>query len=68
MAPTGGLYFDNIIRQDNLTDHEFNARQDYADQYSVYGEALMLGDGVVEALNRSRLLSSKAIYWPERCW
>lgn len=36
MAPTGGLYFDNITRQDDLTNHEFNARQDYADQYGVF--------------------------------
>lgn len=33
-----GLYFDNIIRQGDLTDHDFNARKDYEDQYSVFSE------------------------------
>ncbi|MEI8245694.1 MAG: uroporphyrinogen decarboxylase family protein [Lentisphaerota bacterium] len=36
--PAGGLYFDNIIRQDDLTDHAFDARKDYADQYGVFSE------------------------------
>ncbi len=38
MAPTGGLYFDNIIRQDDLTHHAFKARADYADQYGLFTE------------------------------
>ena len=36
--PSNGLYFDNIIRQDDLSDHDFDARKDYADQYSVFSE------------------------------
>ena len=34
--PADGLYFDNVVRQDDLSDHDFDARQDYADQYSVF--------------------------------
>ncbi|MCL4417685.1 MAG: methyltransferase [Actinobacteria bacterium] len=37
--PKNGLYFDNIIRQENLANHEFNARKDYADQYTIFNEA-----------------------------
>ncbi|GAF80078.1 unnamed protein product, partial [marine sediment metagenome] len=33
-----GLYFDNIIRQEDLSNHAFDARKDYADQYSVFSE------------------------------
>ena len=36
--PADGLYFDNVIRQDDLTNHDFDARRDYADQYAVFGE------------------------------
>ena len=36
--PADGLYFDNIVRQENLDGHEFNARRDYADQYSVFSD------------------------------
>ena len=36
--PSNGLYFDNIIRQEDLNDHDFDARKDYADQYSVFSE------------------------------
>jgi len=36
--PSNGLYFDNIIRQEDLSDHEFDARKDYADQYALFTE------------------------------
>jgi len=36
--PSDGLYFDNIIRQENLDGHDFDARTDYADQYAVFSE------------------------------
>ena len=36
--PATGLYFDNIIRQDDLTNHEFDARKDYADQYGIFSD------------------------------
>jgi len=36
--PADGLYFDNIIRQEDLDSHEFDARKDYADQYTVFSE------------------------------
>ena len=36
--PSGGLYFDNISRQKDLTNHSFNARKDYAGQYSVFSD------------------------------
>ena len=36
--PAGGLYFDNIIRQQDLSAHCFDARQDYADQCSVFSD------------------------------
>ena len=36
--PSNGLYFDNIIRQDDLTGHDFDARKDYADQYGLFNE------------------------------
>ncbi len=36
--PSNGLYFDNIIRQEDLSDHEFDARKDYADQYAIFTE------------------------------
>jgi hypothetical protein len=36
--PKNGLYFDNITRQDDLSNHDFNARKDYKDQYSVFSE------------------------------
>jgi len=36
--PADGFYFDNIIRQEDLSDHAFDARKDYADQYSVFTE------------------------------
>ena len=38
--PSNGLYFDNIIRQKDLNGHAFNARIDYADQYSIYNDEL----------------------------
>ena len=34
--PATGFYFDNIARQQDLTDHDFDARKDYADQYAVF--------------------------------
>jgi hypothetical protein len=34
--PASGLYFDNIVRQDDLSVHDFNAREDYSDQYRVF--------------------------------
>jgi len=34
--PSEGLYFDNIVRQEDLSNHNFDARRDYADQYSVF--------------------------------
>ncbi len=34
--PAGGLYFDNIIRQQDLGAHTFDARTDYRDQYTVF--------------------------------
>jgi len=34
--PAKGFYFDNIIRQEDLTKHQFNARQDYSDQYTIF--------------------------------
>jgi len=34
--PADGLYFDNIIRQEDLAGHDFDARRDYADQYAVF--------------------------------
>ena len=36
--PHNGFYFDNIIRQDDLSKHDFHARKDYADQYTVFSE------------------------------
>ncbi|MCX6090023.1 MAG: methyltransferase [Candidatus Atribacteria bacterium] len=36
--PAQGFYFDNIIRQENLTGHSFNARIDYDDQYTVFSD------------------------------
>jgi hypothetical protein len=36
--PAGGLYFDNIVRQQDLAAHEFDARRDYADQYSLFND------------------------------
>ncbi len=36
--PSNGLYFDNIIRQDDLEGHDFDARKDYADQYTVFSD------------------------------
>ena len=36
--PADGLYFDNVVRQQDLTDHDFDARKDYADQYTRFTE------------------------------
>jgi hypothetical protein len=36
--PANGFYFDNIVRQDDLSEHIFNARMDYADQYGVFSD------------------------------
>ncbi|MFZ2658368.1 MAG: hypothetical protein WAX69_25770, partial [Victivallales bacterium] len=36
--PANGLYFDNIIRQEDLTNHTFDARKDYADQYGIFSD------------------------------
>jgi len=36
--PANGLYFDNIVRQEDLGDHVFDASKDYADQYLVFSE------------------------------
>ena len=36
--PAKGFYFDNIIRQENLSNHKFNARKDYSDQFNLFSE------------------------------
>ena len=36
--PSNGLYFDNIIRQEDLAGHDFDARKDYADQYTLFSD------------------------------
>jgi hypothetical protein len=36
--PANGYYFDNIVRQQDLRNHEFDARRDYGDQYSLFSE------------------------------
>jgi hypothetical protein len=36
--PADGLYFDNIMRQEDLTNHDFDARKDYSDQYSIFSQ------------------------------
>jgi hypothetical protein len=36
--PADGLYFDNIIRQEDLSNHLFNAREDYSDQYRIFAD------------------------------
>jgi hypothetical protein len=36
--PADGWYFDHIWRQDDLTNHNFNARKDYDDQYPIFSE------------------------------
>jgi uroporphyrinogen-III decarboxylase len=36
--PFDGLYFDNIIRQKDLSNHPFDASKDYKDQYSLFTE------------------------------
>jgi len=36
--PADGYYFDCIIRQRDLTNHVFDARKDYADQYGVFSD------------------------------
>ncbi len=35
---SNGLYFDSIIRQNDLTKHKFDAREDYSDQFSIFNE------------------------------
>ena len=36
--PAGGYYFDNIVRQEELANHDFDARVDYVDQYKTFTE------------------------------
>jgi hypothetical protein len=36
--PSDGYYFDNIVRQEDLSNHDFNARTDYGDQFSLFSE------------------------------
>ena len=36
--PADGFYFDNIARQGDLSNHDFDARKDYADQYLVFSD------------------------------
>ncbi len=37
--PTTSYYFDHLVRQRKLPeDHPYNARDDYSDQYAVYGD------------------------------
>lgn len=36
--PSKGVYFDNIIRQEDLSNHEFSAKKDYKDQFYIYSE------------------------------
>jgi len=38
IMPSNGFYFDNITRQDDLSNHDYDARKDYSDQYSIFGE------------------------------
>ena len=36
--PSDGFYFDNIIRQEPLETHQFDARKDYSDQYALFSD------------------------------
>lgn len=36
--PKDGFYFDNVIRQEDLMGHNFDARKDYADQYPLFSD------------------------------
>jgi len=36
--PSNGLYFDNIIRQQNIDDHDFVARVDYAEDFKLLSD------------------------------
>jgi len=36
--PPKGFYFDNIIRQDDLSNHKYNAKLDYADQFGLFSD------------------------------
>lgn len=36
---SNGLYFDSITRQEDLKNHKFNAKEDYADQISIFSNA-----------------------------
>ena len=36
--PPNGFYFDNIIRQEDLSGHKYNAKVDYADQYRIFSD------------------------------
>jgi len=36
--PSSGYFFDNITRQEDLSNHIFNARKDYENQFSIFNE------------------------------
>lgn len=36
--PSNGFFFDNIARQDDLTNHIYDARSDYKGQFSIFSE------------------------------
>jgi len=36
--PVKGFYFDNIIRQEDLSNHIYDARKDYSDQYEIFSD------------------------------
>jgi hypothetical protein len=36
--PSTGYFFDNIIRQEDLSNHKYDARADYKDQFSIFSE------------------------------
>jgi len=36
--PANGYYFDNIVRQEDISGHVFDAHRDYGDQYSLFSE------------------------------
>ena len=38
LMPGTGFYFDNITKQEDLSNHDYNARNDYSDQYSIFSE------------------------------
>jgi uroporphyrinogen-III decarboxylase len=38
--PSNGWYFDPISRQEDISEHDYNARKDYADQYPVFSDEI----------------------------